>query len=159
MSDRAPENGRPTRFCFVMPFHILEGRGGGAEVQAWFLARELAARGDEVSYVAQSVRGKAGQEELLEGVRVVWVRPAHRFRWSNAWAYYRAMVRLDPDLVVQRMSGFMTGVIGLYCRRHGRGFAWICTDDAAPLRWASWRAQREANRLHGIHPIKSACFP
>ncbi len=149
MSERARENGRPTRLCFVMPFHILEGRGGGAEVQAWFLAR---------SYVAQSVRGNAGQEERLEGVRVIWVRPAHHVRWSNAPAYYRAMVQLDPDFVVQRMTNLMTGVIGLYCQRHGRGFAWMCTDDASPMRWAAWRAQREANRLHKAHPFKAAFF-
>lgn len=145
-------------FCFVMPFHILEGRGGGAEVQAWLLARELARRGNTVSYVAQSVQGKAGQAETLDGVRLVWVRYAHHFRWSNAPAYYRAMAALDPDIVVQRMTNFMTGVIGLYGRRHGKRFVWLCTDNAAPLKWMSWRAQRQVNRGRKVNPLKAAVF-
>jgi len=145
-------------FCFVMPFHIREGRGGGAEVQAWLLARELARRGNTVSYVAQSVRGKAGKEEILDEVRLRWVRYAHHFRWSNAPAYYRAMAELDPDIVVQRMTNFMTGVVGLYCRRHGKKFVWMCTDNAAPLRWMSWRAQRRTNRSRKVNPVKAAVF-
>ena len=31
---------RYRRICFVMPFHIQEMRGGGAEVQAWLLAKD-----------------------------------------------------------------------------------------------------------------------
>ena len=42
--------------AFVMPWHISE-RGGGAEVQANFLAQELGLRGYDVSYVCQTITG------------------------------------------------------------------------------------------------------
>src|SRR5678809_1066844 len=99
--NRPPKAGS---FCIIMPYHIAEDRGGGAEVQAWFLARELARRGFRCSYIAQSVKGKQGTTELMDGVTIHWVRYAHRFRWSNARAYYRALARVDADIVVQRMS-------------------------------------------------------
>ncbi len=104
MDEAGPDS---QRFCFVMPFHMREGRGGGAEVQAWLLATELACRGFEVSYIAQSVQGKAGQRETIDGVTVRWVRYAHHFRWSNGAGYYRALAEISPDVVVQRTTSFM----------------------------------------------------
>jgi len=41
------------KICFVMPWHITE-RGGGAEVQANYLSRELVNRGFSVYYICQS---------------------------------------------------------------------------------------------------------
>ena len=136
----------------------MEGRGGGAEVQAWLLARELARRGNAVSYVAQSVQGKAGQEEVLDGVRLRWVRYAHHFRWANGIDYYRALSVLNPDVVIQRMTSFITGVAGLYCKRHKKRFVWICTDNQAPARWSHWRNQVRVNREQHINMAKRIVF-
>ncbi len=129
------------KICFVMPFHIMEDRGGGAEVQAWLLARNLARRGANVSYIAQSVRNREGQKEIINGINVSWVKYAHHFRWSNGVSYYRTLSELDPDMVVQRTTSFVTGVIGLYCKRHQRKFVWICTDNESPSRWVFCRKQ------------------
>lgn len=153
----AAGTGKP-RFAFVMPFHIAEGRGGGAEVQAWLLAKELARRGFETSYIAQSVKGKAGRTEVSCGVTLSWVPYAHHFRWANAAAYYRALSALDPQIVVQRGASFMTGVNALWCRRHGARLAWICSDNAMPHRWMHWRLQRRANAREKVALPKAAVF-
>ena len=155
MNEGGPDS---RRFCFVMPFHMREGRGGGAEVQAWLLATELARRGFEVSYIAQSVQGKAGQRESIDGVTVRWVRYAHHFRWSNGASYYRALSKLSPDVVVQRMTSFMTGVAGLWCRLNGARFIWVCTDNESPRRWLFWRKQLQLNRKHRPGLAKQGVF-
>lgn len=137
-----------------MPYHIAEGRGGGAEVQAWFLARELAGRGFRVSYICQSVKGRAGTIESMDGATLHWIRPAYRFRWMNAAAYYRALSRADADIVVQRVTAFTTGVAALWARVHRRKFVWICTDNASPVKWFFVRQQRALNRSARINLVK-----
>ncbi|HEX5138919.1 MAG TPA: glycosyltransferase family 4 protein [Planctomycetota bacterium] len=141
-----------------MPFHILEMRGGGAEVQAWLLAKELARRGFDVHYVAMSVRGKAGTTERLDGVTIRWLPYREHLRWRNSLRWYAALRDIDPDLVIQRMTSEATGVIGLYARRHGKAFSWICTGDAIPRRWLHLRRQVEANRAKAPGAVKSLVF-
>jgi len=127
-------------FCFAMDFHYSE-RIGGAEVQAWLLARELARRGYEVHYLAQSLQGRANEMEVREGVRLHWLKYRGYLLWRNSVSYYRTLRRLDPDVVIQRMTSFNTGVIGLYARRHHKPFAWICTDNSVPERWLFTRKE------------------
>ncbi len=146
------------RICFVMPFHIAEMRGGGAEVQAWLLAKELARRGFDVHYVAQSVRGKAGLVERVEGVTLRWLPYREHLRWIRSGQWYRALKTIDPDLVIQRMSSETTGVIGLYARLHGKAFSWICTGDLIPRRWLHLKRQVEANRAKAPGAMKSLVF-
>lgn len=121
-------------FCFAMDFHYTE-RIGGAEVQAWLLAKELARRGFEVHYLAQSLRGKAVATETRDGVHIHWVKNPGYLQWRNGLRYYRALKRINPDLLIQRTTSFNTGVIGFYARKHHKPFAWICTDNDIPARW------------------------
>jgi glycosyltransferase involved in cell wall biosynthesis len=155
---RSAKAGPLHRVAFVMPFHILEMRGGGAEVQAWLLAKELARRGFDVHYLAMSVLGKAGTTERLDGVTVRWLPYREHLRWVNSGRWYRALKAVDPDLVIQRMSSETTGVIGLYARRHGKAFSWICTGDSIPRRWLHLKRQVEANRAKAPGAMKSLVF-
>ena len=130
-----------------MPYHISQNRGGGAEVQAWFLAAELARRGYDVHYICQSVvPEKSGQTEHLLGVDVHWLPQSGRFLWVDAGKYYRSLTAIMPDIVVQRMSSCITGMIGKFCRRYGRSFVWICTDNASPDPWMHVSRQRQIYR-------------
>lgn len=146
------------KFCFVMPFHIMDGRGGGAEVQAWLLAKELARRGYGVSYIAQSVQGRAGTAERLNGVDVVRVKQAPRFQWSNGPEYYRVLKKIDPDIVVQRGTSFLTGMIGRFCKKNRRKFVWMCSDNASPVKWFFVKKQIRLNRHGFANIIKNMVF-
>ena len=141
-----------------MPFHIMEGRGGGAEVQAWLLAKELARRGFRVSYIAQSINNQHGQQEFIDGVDVRWVRYARHFQWSNGLDYYRVLRDIAPDIVVQRMTSFLTGVIGYYCKKNTKKFVWICTDDTIPVKWLFSRNQIRVNRAENVNLLKASLF-
>jgi glycosyltransferase involved in cell wall biosynthesis len=147
-----------SKFTFVMPFHISEGRGGGAEVQAWLLAKELAHRGYVVSYIAQSIQNKQGQEEIIDGVTIKWVKYAHHFRWSNGFQYYKGLKKENPDFVIQRMTSFTTGVIGLYCKLNNKTFIWICTDNESPFKWFHYKKQLKINKENEVGIVKSLIF-
>lgn len=133
---------KDNKIAFILNYHISE-RGGGAEVQTWLMARELAARGFKVSYVARSASGKGGSRENLDGVEVVWLPEVKRFRWLTAPAYYRALRMLDPDVVVVRNTSFLVGVAGRYCGRRGKKFVWMCADNLSPLRWQRLVKEKE----------------
>jgi glycosyltransferase involved in cell wall biosynthesis len=146
------------KICFVMPYHILENRGGGAEVQAWLLAKELARREYKVTYIAQRVDNKRGRLQMLGGVAIRWVRYAHYFRWTNGWQYYRALKEANPDIVVQRMTSFMTGVISFYIKKYKKKFVWICTDNESPKKWLFLKSQKKINRESKVNLAKSLIF-
>ena len=71
------------KITFVMLWHISE-RGGGAEVQANYLAQELAERGYNVSYICQTTKAnKVNTTSIVNGVNVLWLKPANKFVWLN----------------------------------------------------------------------------
>lgn len=135
--------------CFTMDFHYSE-RIGGAEVQAWLLAKELARRGYEVHYLAQSLNDKAEVAEMYDGIRLHWVRNPGYLQWRNGLRYYRALKRINPDLLIQRTTSFNTGVIGFYARKHRKQFVWICTDNGIPARWFFTRKEFRAISTKGL---------
>jgi glycosyltransferase involved in cell wall biosynthesis len=141
------------RICFAQQFHLAE-RMGGAEVQAWLLAVELARRGHEVSYIAESLTGRAGNSELRDGVRIHWLPRQLYVELPNMGPYHRLLRRIDPELVIQRSTSMYTAVAGWFARRRQRPFIWICTDDSIPYRWYFVRQQLDMSKRYGGNPAK-----
>ena len=133
-----------------MPWHISDNRGGGAEIQAWYFAVELARLGHVVYYVCQSVTGKTGTEER-DGVTIFRIRKLGKFQSTGLKRYYNVLTKIRPDLVVQRMSSAVSFPIAKYCRRYDRKFIWICSDDDATLRWMHVRKYQKYHRP-GLSP-------
>jgi len=145
-------------FCFVMPYHILE-RGGGAEVQAWLLAKELANKDYETHYVCQSiVQNKVGTEEIIENVKIHWLPLSSIFQWLDTGKYTRVLRKIDPDIIVQRMTSCITGTIGRYCYKHRKIFVWICSGDKVPGRWMFIQNQIEIHQAQEISFLKKCVF-
>lgn len=136
------------KVCFAQQFHLAE-RMGGAEVQAWLLAVELARRGCEVSYIAESLQGRGGTSEVRDGVTIHWLPRQRYVELANLPAYYRCLRRVAPDVIIHRSTSMYTGVVGSYARRHGTPFLWICTDDTIPYRWHFLRQQQDLIRAYG----------
>jgi glycosyltransferase involved in cell wall biosynthesis len=117
-----------------MPWHISE-RGGGAEVQANYLARELASRGFEVSYICQTVnQSKVNAEETLNSYKVYWLKSSGSFAWLDQKKYYHKLMELLPEVVLQRMTSNVSYPIGKYCEAKNKLFHWFCTDNEAPFK-------------------------
>ena len=144
--------------CFVMRNHINE-RGGGAEVQAWLLAQELATREFQVYYIAQSLSGKAGQVEESNGVKIYWLKNQRYFEWLNALRLYRTLKIINPNLIVQRLTSFSTGVLGLYTKYHHNRFVWMCTDNRATHPWSHLKRVLKALENRTVFSkLKSSIF-
>ncbi len=119
--------------CIVAKFFYAE-RIGGAEVQAWLLAKELASRGHSVSYVCESLTGRGGTVENKDGVQVHWLKHLRYFNILSMPAYASALNRIRPDVVLHRYTSGYEWALGRYCRKHNAKFVWICTDNASPVR-------------------------
>ncbi len=123
--------GRKAHICFVAPhtWPVLSNARdievvGGAEVQQSFIARALASRGYRVSMICLDY----GQPEAAEvdGVTVYKAYrpdegvPVLRFIHPRITSVWKAMKRINADVYYQRSSAMVTGVMALFCRRHGK---------------------------------------
>lgn len=107
---------------------------GGVERQTSFLARWLAARGHQVSFITWNEGGPA--QETFHGVRVIKVCGAKkgarglRFfhpRWTSL---IDALRHANADVYYHNSAEAMTGQIGLWCRWRRRPFVYSCASDA-----------------------------
>jgi len=154
----ANKDSNKMKICFVMPYHILENKGGGSEVQAMILSKELAQRGFEVSYVSQSIKGKAGKTETIDKVKIKWVKNARYFCWENMLDYYRALKAINPDIIVQRNSSLITGIIGYYAKKYKKKFIWICNDNRVPFKWCLLKNKIRIFSIYKVNLIKFIAF-
>jgi len=153
----------PVKVCFVgfdawLLFRPAEtGHIGGAEVQLYTLARELARdSGFRVDFI---VRVENGRSETIDGVTVhklpLTHKPGLRGRVAYAAGLWRLMRTIGPDVVVQRAAGSQTALLGLYCALNRKRFAYMTAADSdveqAMPAWfqgsAAWRAYRLGLRL------------
>lgn len=146
------------KFAFVMPYQINE-RGGGAEVQAWFLAKELSSRNYEVHYICQTlVPGKINTSEKLEGVNVHKLKRSGKFPVLDQNKYFTKLTEVKPDIVIQRMTSNVSGVIGKYCKKYGKKFVWIATDDYVPYKSFHKNNFIRYQNLKNTNPVKYIVF-
>lgn len=153
----------PLKICFINPlgFSLFfpessgEDRFGGAEIQLYNIAVELAKDKEyEVSTIVEAAR----QEELgtRASVRLLGVKPIHRLTERlraripvPSWNYFRALQRADADVYVQRGGAVLTGEVASFCRLRGRKFLfmsahqWDC--DRTHQRGRDWLCGRFYN--------------
>lgn len=153
----------PVKVCFV-GFYAWPlfrrgqaGEFGGAEVQLYSLARELARdSGFRVDFI---VRDENGGSETIDGVAVhklpLLQNPGLGRRLTYATGLWRLVRTIDPDVVVQRAAGSQTGLLGLYCSLNRKRFVYMIAHDADLERkkpaWVSgnvaWQTYRLGLRL------------
>ena len=122
-----------SKIAFVMPWHISE-RGGGAEVQANYLAQELAERGYQVSYICQTTKpNKIDAIEVIGKVKVYYLKPSGRFQWQDQNKYVVPLKTIQPDYILQRLSSNVIYVLGQYCAKNNCKLIWFCTDNKSPF--------------------------
>lgn len=135
--------GRPLRLCVVNPFgyELFDPAAraskvfGGAEVQLYYLATAMAARGDfHVSMIVE--RPATGVESVREGVHMIGVsRESRNFARLRdripipSPTYLAAMRRADADVYLQRGAAVLTGDVALHCRLAGRRFVFMAAHD------------------------------
>ena len=153
----------PVKVCFVgfyaWPLFRPAGTGdiGGAEVQLYTLARELARdSGFRVDFI---VRDDSGGSETIDGVTVhklpLLRKPGLGRQFAYAAGLWRLMRAIGSDAVVQRAAGSQTAVLGIYCAVNRKRFIYMTAADSdveteKPAGFpgsAAWRAYRLGLRL------------
>lgn len=87
----------------MMPYYLPDGITGGAEKQAYLLAKELAKRGHPVLFLCLNPKGR---EEVSEREGVLVVRRLRRMGKLQFLDYpliLRELLRWKPDVVISRM--------------------------------------------------------
>ncbi len=146
------------KVAFVMPWHISE-RGGGAEVQANYLASELAYRGYEVYYICQTNNPKKIDGfGIVNNVNMYWLKPSGRFPWRDQNKYYKPLLKIRPDVIIQRLSSNVNYIIGKYCQKYGAKYYWVCTDNLTPYKDFHVKKFKERYNLKRVSFLKYMIF-
>lgn len=118
------------RLCIVIPVH-WKARMGGAEYQVKCLLDHLRTLDRyDIHYLAHRVPGE-GQFDGYMVHRVGHGGGRPRFGFvSDAPSLYRALRRLRPNVVYQRVGCAYTGIAAFYARRAGCRLVWHAASDA-----------------------------
>ena len=147
-----------SKIAFVMPWHISE-RGGGAEVQANFLAQELAERGFNVSYICQTIDSKrVNTLEQIGSIVVHFLKPSGRFQWLDQNKYITPLNKIQPNYVLQRLSSNVTYVLGKYCKKNQSKLIWFCTDNMNPIVNFHFSKFKERSSMKSLGILKYSVF-
>lgn len=104
-----------SRILFVTPYHYLR-RTGGAELQAWMLAREFSKRDWDVHYLSENDRPDAPQE--LDGVRLHYLPEEPLHFLANRSKVRQVIEKLNPDVVYNRVYGQYTSYAMQFAPKH-----------------------------------------
>ena len=153
----------PVKICFVGFYAgplfrpARTGDIGGAEVQLYTLARELARdSGFRVDFI---VRDENGGSETIDGVTVhklpLLGKPGPGRKLAYAAGLWRLLRTIGADVVVQRAAGSQTAILGIYCALSRKRFIYMTAADSdvepGMPAWypgsATWQAYRLGLRL------------
>ena len=126
-------NKKNIKIAIVMPWHYSE-RIGGAQVQAFFLAKELSKSGFKVYYICQTKNEvKVNKTENIDNVIIHWVKQSYSvFKWMSLFSYYNKLVLIKPDYIIHRNTSARLFATKIYKIIYNVKTVWICTDDNAP---------------------------
>lgn len=109
------------------------GHAGGVEFQTSLLAKWLAKRGHNVSFITWDEGGP--KEEIIEGIRIIKLCradqgiPGIRFFFPRWRSLIRALRKADAEIYYHNIGEYVTGQIAIWCRSTKRKFAYYVAND------------------------------
>ncbi|MGB2807982.1 MAG: glycosyltransferase family 4 protein [Sedimentisphaerales bacterium] len=123
------EADKPIRVCFVIlgAYTLfnpeVKGVIGGAEVDFYYLARELA---KDPNYQVSCIVADHGQEpiEVREDVTLIKTLDFNKRRVSATLRLWQAMRKADAHIYVRKLCSAVTAEVALFCKCYGRKFVY-----------------------------------
>ena len=123
------EQVEPIRVCFVIlrAYTLfnpeVKGVIGGAEVDFYYLAKELA---KDPKYEVSCIVADYGQEptEVREGVTLIKTPDFKKRRISATLGLWKALRTADAQIYVRKFPTAVTTEVALFCKVHGRKFVY-----------------------------------
>lgn len=108
--------------------------GGGAEVQLFLLSKELAKNEDFKIFVmtGKFSNGKYPREIFNNRIILLKVLPINRKLFNYFYgllAFFFNLIKLNPDIVIQRTDSVLTGLSALYCRIFQKKFVFSIANE------------------------------
>lgn len=116
-----------TKLCIVSPRHS----GGGAEYQIGCLIDVLATLDRFEIYYLTRYLGRKSTSEKYACIKIGRGEQMPAFGYAmDAVPLYKALRRLKPEVIYQRVGCGYTGICGLYSNRHSVPFIWHVAHDS-----------------------------
>lgn len=120
-------NNPPIRVCFIAPKAYplfnpsIKSVFGGAEVDLYFLATELA---KDENFAVSFITADYGQEknETINGVRIIKSLSLNKCPLIGAVRVWRAMKAASAQIYFQKVASWGTFLVALFCRLHEKTF-------------------------------------
>lgn len=124
-------------FCALSAYPLIAGNNistiGGAELQQVFIAQELVKRQFSVSFIVfdydQPISETINELEIIKTVS-----PDYSFSniitfFSATRTIWNALKKVDADIYFQAGCGYLTGLVGLFCKLHHKKFVYKIASD------------------------------
>jgi len=120
-------NNPPIRVCFIAPKAYplfnpdIKAVFGGAEVDLYFLATELA---KDENFIVSFITADYGQEEIetIAGVRIIKSLNFEKNPLTGAIRVWRAMKAAASQIYFQKVASWGTFLVALFCKLHKKTF-------------------------------------
>jgi len=125
---------RKIRICFVsiLGYPLYNKRserqffGGGAAVQLYLLSKELAKdKNFDVNVITGNYNLTENKIEIINNIRVHNIRPIKSrptYYFLSLLNLFITLIKIKPDIVIQRAADKITGVCAFYCKRFNKRF-------------------------------------
>lgn len=131
---------------------------GGAETQQVILGRELAQKGHEIIFITHD----EGQEEIItvDGITVLRsfnpqkALPLIGFLYPNIFKLWKALKKANADIYIQQGSGFITGVIALFCKLHKKKFVFLVGAERDTNSAVAFLRNKNKSMFSRLHEIR-----
>jgi len=100
--------------------------GGGSEVQLYLLSKEFSKNVNvEVNVITGDYGSNNNQIEIIDKIKLYKILPLKRnflnyFKFLFKFSFY--LIKINPDIIIQRTISPLTGVAAVYCILFGKKF-------------------------------------
>ncbi len=123
------DNKLPIRVCIVCPKAYplfnerVEGVFGGAEVDLYYLATELA---KDKNFKVSFITADYGQADIetIEDVTVIKSLDFRKNALNGAWRIWRALSRANADIYMIKTASLGVPLTAVFCKLHGKAFVY-----------------------------------